>query len=814
MTAAVQSAPLTLADAHSLIRKKGVKSVTFSLYGCLLLRRAMGTEAVYERTLAYADLPPRFREIPDSFIQHRNLAGNRTKFDRWQGRGLPGFGIADIYAQFAVHAMGLPPESRAMLAQAELKAEAELALFNPLLKDLWEAARAAGKRVGILCDGHWSAEEIRVILAAAAPHLAPDFIYSSADLAVRSDGGLFRHYLSAEGLKASQALHVGQEEEPFPIPTAGVTVVPYALLDDPWTGLYEREESTARLLQMSDGAFRWRLDNGFRLMRGISLAAMQPGDNKSLVAAAVLGPVMLGFHHHVERLMAAMRAPGRNIKLMYLARDAYLSHRIWCDLSPDEAHYIEINRRIAMIAASDGDDGYKTLRSLFEGMAHVGPVSIEQFFKIKLSAKAKAFFKDHGGNCTGKEFAEVMTGLLGGRKRLLKLAADIRESMLEYLVAKLGPLEEITDFVLVDIGYTGNIQRALRRVFDKLGLRIRLHGVYLLPHGEAFINLADGDSVSGYYDDLALTPAVKRAVMRDGPLIEEFCCAPVGSTRGYNKGVEFRETDVRLPEEIAFCMEMQEEVLRFVATFRKLSASFGVDVTADFERFRAWTAAALARFVILPTGLECQTFGPLLHDVSLGSKGLIATITTRDIENLMGALPFPAVASISHPPVWLGGSLTAHAGIAGFAYAMCGLGLSNNDVLGDVQVGQIEAMILKGEAGTNIPVSVMLTPFGDLRLRVPVLSKDSGGMVAVPLVAQLQRGVVRSLILQGGPDINVAAASREGERMPIEGLKAIRAVLDGSYFRINEPDAYLLIDIPETETPVLLLNIMITPLFG
>ncbi|HVI52597.1 MAG TPA: hypothetical protein VM661_15415 [Candidatus Sulfotelmatobacter sp.] len=814
MTAATKPAlPLTLADARGLIRKKSVKSLSFSLYGTLLLRRAIGPEAVFERTLAYADLPGRYRDIPDSFVQHRNLAGNRSKFERWQGRGQSGFGIQDVYGQMAVNGMGLAPEHRAELARAEFRAESELALFNPLLKDLWDEARRQGKRVGILSDSPWSADQIRALLAAAAPDLAPDFIYSSADPESRVGRGLFRRYLETEGLKPGQALHVGQEDESHAPPSAGVTVVPYALPEDPWAALYEREESVARLLQMSDNGFRWRFDNGFRLLRGVTLAAMQPGHVKSLVAAAVLGPAMLGFHHHVDQLMAGLRGPGRNIKLMYLARDAYLSHRVWNDLSDDQAYYIEINRRIAMIAGSEGDEGYKTLRSLFEGMTHVTPPSIEQFFKIKLSAKAKAFFKEHDGCCTGKEFADAMTGLLGGRAKLMKMAVTLRDAMLEYLVAKLGPLEDITDFVMVDIGYTGNIQRALRRVFDKLGLKIRLHGVYLLPHGEAFINMAEGDSVSGYFDDQTLTPAVKRAVMRDGPLVEEFCCAPVGSTRGYDKGVEVRETDVRLPQEIAFCMEMQEEVLRFIATFRKLSAAFGIDVTQDLQRFRSWTAAALARFVILPTGLECQTFGPLLHDVSLGSKGLIATITTRDIENLMGALPFPAVASISHPPVWLGGSLTAHTGVAGFAYAMCGLGLSNNDVLGDVAVGQVEAMILKGEQGTNVPVSVMLTPFGDLRLRVPVLAKDSGGMVAIPLVAQIQRGVIRSLILQGGLDVATATASREGEPLPLLGVKAIRAVLDGSYFRATEPEAYLLIDVPETEIPVLLLNVQVTPLF-
>lgn len=367
--------------------------------------------------------------------------------------------------------------------------------------------------------------------------------------------------------------------------------------------------------------------------------------------------------------------------------------------------------------------------------------------------------------------------------------------------------------VLVDIGYTGNIQKGLRRVFDVEGRSIRLHGIYLMPHGESFVELPGEDTVSGYFDDTVMTPGAKRALMRDAPLIEEFCCAPVGSARGYDKGREIREEDVRLPQEITFCLEMQDECVRYHDAFRDLTRRYGIDPLADFDTYRVWSAAILSRFVMMPNALECQTFGPLLHDVSLGSRGLIATITTADIKNLMGTLPFPSVCSIHHPPVWLGGSLAAHNAVAGFSYAVTGFGLGTDEFFQDVEVGDFESTIIKDEQAITVPASGMLTPFGDLRLRIPVLKKDGDCMVALPLRGPLSRGVVRSLILQGGEDITEATTTRYGERLPIEKLQALGALLDGNFFRAAAPEAYLLVSVPTFKHPISVLTVLITPLF-
>jgi hypothetical protein len=804
------------ADPRDLIAKKSVVAVSFALFGTLLQRRCFGLDGLFERTLQLAPVPERLKQMPDSFIQHRNLAQNRLRIGR-EGKDkvslVSGVTIETIYDNFAVHALNLPVALRPALIAAELAAEKELAVLNPAVLVLIDQARAAGKRIGVVAESHWSPEQIRAILAAAAPKLALDFVYSSASREILESGSLFKTYLAGEGLKPTQAVHIGIDQDTVEQPIRGLAAGSLPRGPDPCDGEAQREIVAAKLHASFDRGFSWRLDGGFHLLRDAALADIRPHSPHLQVAAAVIGPVMAGFQRHIEHRVAELSNPGRTVKLLFLARDGYLPLRFWNAAASGAADYVEINRRIAMVAGSGGAGGIETVRGLLRSMDHVLPQSIEDFFKITLNKRTRDFFAHYPDKlCPGPDFAGQMTRLLG-KKQLDKVSDGLRAALMTYLEIKLGSLDGVTDIVLADIGYTGNIQRGLRRVFDREGRDIALHGLYLMPHGEAFVDLPGNDTVSGYFDDTVMTPQVKRAVMRDAPLIEEFCCAPVGSAKGYVGGKEIREPEVRLPHEIAFCLEMQDEAIRWFDAFRAQGKRWGFDPMADFAGYRGWTAAILARFVMMPTALECQTFGPLLHDVSLGSRGLIATITTADIRNLMGTLPMPSVCSIHHPPVWLGGSLAAHNAASGLAYAMTGYGLPTDDLLRDVDVGESEAVLVKGEQVIQLPVSRTLTPFGDIRVRFPVLQRDGESVIALRLRAPIQQGVIRSLMLQGGENIQEATTTRYGEVLRLQEIEAAHAVLDGKFFRALHDDALLLIKVPAFRRPVSVVTLLLTPLF-
>ncbi|HMA48432.1 MAG TPA: hypothetical protein VKP60_01700, partial [Magnetospirillaceae bacterium] len=544
----------------ALIAKRSVAAVSFALFGTVLQRRCLGPEGLYERTVQLAPVPERIKQMADSFIQHRNLAQHRLRISE-QGGGtvalVSGITIETIYNSFAVHAFGLPASIRPKLIEAELAAEKELAVLNPAVLPLIEQAKKLGKRVGIVAESHWSADQIRAILKKAAPKLSFDFVVSSASPEAVAAGSLFKAYLKAERLKPAQAVHIGVDQDTVAQNWRGLATATLAEPAEPRDGEDQREIVAAKMLAATDRGFSWRLDNGLHLLRDAALADIKPAFPHLKVAAAVLGPMMAGFQRHIEHRVRELSKPGRKVKLLFLARDGYLPLRFWHAVASGECDYVEINRRIAMVAGSGGAGGLETVQGLLKSMDYLKPESVRDFFKITLNKRTLDFFAGYPDQLApGPDFAAAMTRLLG-KQQLAKLSEGLRAALITYLTAKLGPLDQITDMVLADIGYTGNIQKGLRRVFDVEGLNITLHGLYLMPHGEAFVDLPGEDTVSGYFDDTVMTPQVKRAVMRDAPLLEEFCCAPVGSAKGYAGAREIREPEVRLPEEIAFCLEMQ-----------------------------------------------------------------------------------------------------------------------------------------------------------------------------------------------------------------------------------------------------------------
>jgi hypothetical protein len=144
---------------------------------------------------------------------------------------------------------------------------------------------------------------------------------------------------------------------------------------------------------------------------------------------------------------------------------------------------------------------------------------------------------------------------------------------------------------------------------------------------------------------------------------------------------------------------------------------------------------------------------------------------------------------------------------------MTGFGLPTDDFLRDVDVGDVEAVLVKGERVVPLPASRSLTSFGDLRLRIPVLNKDGESVIALPLRPPMSHGILRSVILQGGKDILEATTTRYGKPLPVDDIEAANAVLDGKFFRAVSAEGLLLIKIPSFPHAVSVVTLLLTPLF-
>ena len=806
-------------DPMELVNSKGIKTVSFALYGTVLLRRCYNTEAVFEKTLYLSELPQNLKDSPDSFIQHRTLAYNVLRMltqktsENSTVIQISGVSIEDVYDRFAYHAFSIPRHFKNNLIASELKAECELSYINPMFMAYYRQAKIKGLKIGIVAETYWSAKHIKLILDTVAPSLKFDFIISSSDSNQKYVGNMFKSLIETQKINPSQAAHIGIDDDTVEQPTLGISLAQIPIETNSWYEKLSREELVAKVFTIGNRGFHWRFDSGFNIIRMDSLSQIKSVTHHQMIGAAVFGPLMLGFQKFIQNKIAAIKQKGRNVQVVFLARDGYLPMRVWQAMSHEPAGYVEINRRIAMIAGAEAEGGVEMIQNLIALMDQISAVGVEEFFKIKITPKIKNFFESYEDHIApGIDFSLAITKLIG-KKKITEISENLRNDLLRYLDSKIIDFDQCTDFVMIDIGYTGNIQKGMRRVFDVSKRKISIHGIYLLPHGESFVSLDSQDSACGYIDDTVMPPAIKRALMRDAPLIEEFFCAPVGSAKGYDGLKEIREIDSRLKQDIRLCLEVQDECIRYIDTFREKVTHHGIDPFENFENYRAWTATILARFIMMPTTLECDALGRLLHDVSLGSQALMPTINSQGTKNLMGTLPFASVCSIHHPPVWLAGSLTAYNQMSGFAYAMVSFSLPVDEVLKDQELESISAAIIKdNQEPISVPVSQTLTPFGDVRLRIPVLGKDSESMIAIHLEEGIMTGVVRTMSIQTGKNLDETTNSRNLSTLSFDKLQGLRIHLQGKYYEKTGEHPYLLISVPKFKEHIGVVTLLITPI--
>jgi len=804
--------PESIRQAYDLIENGEIDAFSFDIFDTFLLRRATGPDGVVERAFDHAPIPRRHRHAVEAFIQHRMLAEYKGRLRKMEAGLPPELTIDEIYAQFPTHVYGLPASARAELAAAEFQAEIDLCLLNRDVFDLYTAARAKGLRTGFLSDTYWSGERLTRLLRHNAPGLEMDFLHASCEHGWSKAQGLFRPYLEQQGLNPARAAHFGDNiiADVHVPQQLGITSLHYPQAPAAMAQVFQRESVQIRLMQAERDGIGRRCDDGLTVLRRLALARLgaKPEADR-LAAAGVVAPVLTAFHRLIGSRKAELEAEGRRVKLLFLGRDGYLPLKLWTALGGGGADYVEINRRVALVASADT---VEPLQKFFRGLPRVNAESVADLLKADLPAISDFFAGFPDGISDGNTLAAALPDLILPDE-VRALSAALRDKLLTYLRANVDGFDDCTDLILVDLGYSGTIQRAMRGLLDCAGIAKGLHGLYVIAVDDNFIDFAGHDSVRSLIDDTVMPPMSKRALLRNVSLFERFCAAPWGSVKSYEGGEVVREAELRSADQVDFADRMQGEILAFAELYRTVLRDWTLDPFADGERAQLWGAALLTRFLLLPTAAEQEVFGSVQIDVNLGSKVVANVIDTPYVERLMGSMPFPKVCSVPMPPMWLAGSIASVSPFAGYAYALAGFGLIPEDMLNDSPLGQVEVVIIKDDiTDVLVPVGLNHTGFGDIRLRIPVLRKHTGSHIAVPLARIGASGVVRSFTLQEGEHSAGALNNRQVRSLPLAGIDGLGADLHGGYFRTTSDDAHLLLSAPASTHPLSILTLTVTPL--
>ena len=798
---------LNLASTRAQTRVQAA-ACSFDVFDTFLLRACTASDGVFERAFQLSPVQATHPKAITSYVQHRIQAEARARVFAMQKTGAFEIGIKDIYACFPFRLFDLDRSALQELADAEFRAELDLCLVNDEMLRLYQDARKQGRRTGFISDTYWNERQLATLLRHCQPGLEWDFLYASCEHGTGKSDELFARYLAGQDVDPSTAIHIGDNPK-ADIGGArrhGIRPRFYPQASARLAAQFQRESATFDLLCADDTS---RLDLGSRTLRRM-VAAQSPEKSTAFhLGVTTIGPVMAAFDRFIEQQVARLWQNGAKVAVAFLGRDGFLPYRVWRDTREDPASYIEINRRVSLIGSATT---VKPIVDLLLKFAAIDAITFSEILKILPASVADFFSRLPDGRATGKQIAEAFPRLID-ESQITAIASAMRTSMLTYLRHRIADFDDCTDLVLVDLGYSGSVQKAMRRIFDSEGINIRLHGTYLLPLDDAFDGLAADDTVGGFISDLVVTPHIKRMLIRNVALLEQICCSGDGSVRDYLDGEVLREVNLLPPEQLALTAEIQSGALAFINRAQEFAPRYRLQPYAAMDVAAKWTTAILGRLLLLPDDDELVMLGSLKHDVNLGTRSLAPMLDADAVRNLEFARGLLPACAAPAPPMWLAGSFASLSPSYGYLYMLFGANRLPADVVSDAKCGDLQIGLFgAGGSASMETVSFYRSGMGDVRIQIPIASKMAVRTIAVPIAKIVPEGILRGVTTQAGPTVRKAAQNPEIIRLPDSRLAAAGIERSGRYYRANNEDGCLLITVEETSHPVTIFSVTLASL--
>jgi FMN phosphatase YigB (HAD superfamily) len=789
-------------------RARIVSACSFDVFDTFLIRACTTPDGVFERTYQLSGISETFPNVSASFVQHRIQAEQRARRVAKDRCGSAEVHISDIYSFFPFKLFGLDRGALNDLAEAEFQAELELCRVSLDIIQKYLETRRAGYRTGFISDTYWNTQQLAHLLRACSEGLDWDFLYASCDHGSSKSERLFAKYLLEQGFDAATSLHVGDNES-ADIRGArrhGIGAHYYPQAAATLTSKLLRETAAFELLCPDRPS---RLDHGGRTLRRVIAARSEEKSRGFQLGLNVLGPVMTAFDAYVEARGARLAQADGRVKIGFLGRDGFLSHRIRQNTGGTTGAYLEINRRVSLVGSADSVD---PLCDLIRNFTKCDAATFANIVRI-LPPKVKAFFATcEGGIATGRELADALPKLIDASE-IAEVAAGVRARLLAYLRKAIPDFDACTDLMLVDLGYSASVQKALRRIFDREGITIRLHGAYLLPFDGAFDDIADGDSAEGFISDLVVTPHVKQMILRNVAPLEQICCSADGSVRDYRGGEVQRELDPRPTEQIALAAEMQAGALAYAERARTLGPQHGLRPLEALDVAARWAAAILARLLLLPEDDELALLGKFKHDVNLGTHALAPMIDAERVRDISTVRGLASACAADAPPMWLGGSLASISPSHAYLYLLFGANRLPANVFGEMPCGTLKIGLFAANGSASMEtITAYRSGLGEFRVRIPIAQTMAVATIGLPIGKLANEGILHGVVLQSGDSVEEASKNPEVERLAENRL--IFAGLDrsGLHYRVSRENGTLLIPVDPPRSKVVIYTIMLTSL--
>jgi FMN phosphatase YigB (HAD superfamily) len=542
---------------------------------------------------------------PESFVRERVNAEHRAR-EAAPSREVT---LDAIYAMFPIgYLRGVNPRE---LVEVELATERDVVRVDTRMRALIDLAKARGMQTAVVSDTYFTRPQIRELVDVEVDHTI-----LSCERNVSKYMGLHRFLLIESRVSPDRILHVGDNlhadvEGPraFGIQHYWLRKWPEPLATVVQEELPDAYSARAPYLSTHDG--------GLTSLR--SRATNSCESDYAQWGAGVLGPIVTGFAGWVSDRCRALEITD----VLCLMREGRLLSRV---VEREEAglrcHEFFISRFVALKAAIF-EGGEEELQAFARRPAASTRGAILEQLGLRRDAIKGADPEQMLSSRGILELASIIANDRNLRKEVVRSSAETRKRLLRHL-ANLVPIERKGRVAVVDLGYSGTIQRCLHAVCAHEEVPIALHGLYLVTGGDVHETQATGVAAEGWLAENGQPTAIAHTFMRSPEFIEQSMMADCGSTIGYAEDGSPVLQAVGIPDEQRRQIsEVQQGVLQYAKRWRDHRQD---GHWIDPNQLRLFCQAICVRTVARPLQIELQLFGAWVHDANFGTEA-VRTLT-------------------------------------------------------------------------------------------------------------------------------------------------------------------------------------------
>lgn len=521
--------------------------VSFDIFDTLIKRECFSPSRLFNYLEMYCGI----RDFAKRRIAAEEMARKKTKEQE--------ITLNDIYFQLS---QNYPNEKWDQVKADELFFEDKFCVLNPAIIPVLEHCYKYNKKVIVISDMYLDEEFISSLLK--KNNIAFEYLFVSSKCKLtKQTGDLYKFALKQLGVSSRRIIHIGDNKK-----------------SDYWMARKNRIKSilipTNVINTMFANKYRWDGDLEYLDLSQV-ISNNYPNTQRNYYfqcGIEVLGPILFGFSKWLIRQIEKEKID----KVFFLSRDGQLMQRAFkiCEDQKVQTEYMYASRRSLIVPTLWIHSKVKDIqRYMF--WPRVG--NIVQFCnKIGIGPeKVKQYFKIYGFDIN--EYIEY--DALFENSKFLELYDKyleplvIRNSKKEYdlLLLYLRQIKFKGKIAVVDIGWNGNMQRALEEVAELAEINVDIYGYYVgvNPNSE---NIQEKlINAKGYIFDYNKNIYIYQYMKTFISLFELMFSADHGSVLYFNKSSQLNKEIEPVLEEWEYTKEYQEEY-RKIKCFQEGALNF------------------------------------------------------------------------------------------------------------------------------------------------------------------------------------------------------------------------------------------------